>query len=74
MAEFNNNNQISPGAQPQSKLIQALQIVFGRSSKQLDIVKGKDQPQEKYGSFDSIENRLSKIFTGYTDIQYDRII
>lgn len=73
MAEFNNNNQISPGAQPQSKLIQALQIVFGRSPKQLDIVKGKDQPQEKYGSFDSIENRLSKIFTGYTDIQYDRI-
>ena len=72
MAEFN-DTQISPEMKPQSKLIQALQIVFGRSPRQLDIVKGKDQPQEKYGSFDSIENRLSKIFTGYTDIQYDRL-
>jgi hypothetical protein len=72
MAEFN-DNQISADQKPQSKLIQALQIVFGRSPRQLDIAKGKELPQERYGSFDSIENRLSKIFTGYTDIQYDRM-
>lgn len=68
-----NDNTIPPDMKPQSKLIQALQIVFGRSPKQLDVVKGKEFPQEKYAGFDSIENRLSKVFTGYTDIQYDRL-
>lgn len=53
-------------------VIQAFSVLFGRSPRQIAIMKGQEIPQEKYSSFESIENRLSKIFTGYADLQYDR--
>ena len=56
-----------------SPMVQALQILFGRSPRQMAILKGQENPQDKYANYDTIENRLSKVFTGYSDIQYDRM-
>lgn len=54
-------------------VIDALRTLFGRSQRQMAILKGAEISAEKYNKFDSIESRLSKVFTGYADIQYDRM-
>ena len=56
-----------------SPIVQALQILFNRSPKQLEILKGIEQPDHKYSLSDSIENKLSQVFVGYSDISQDRI-
>lgn len=56
-----------------NKIVQALQTTFGRSDRQMRILKGQELPQEKLSHGDSIETRLSKIWTGQSDIQMDRM-
>ena len=53
-------------------IIAAMQVLFGRSDRHMATLKGQQIGQEKYASFDSIESRLNRVFTGYSDIQYDR--
>ena len=53
-------------------VIAAFQVLFGRSARHMATLKGQQIGQEKYASFDSIESRLNRVFTGYSDIQYDR--
>lgn len=53
-------------------VIAAFQVLFGRSARHMATLKGQQVGQEKYASFDSIESRLNRVFTGYSDIQYDR--
>lgn len=74
MAEVNiltqSNERINTPINP---MVTALTALFGMSARQLAITKGQEMPQEKYATFDSIENRLSKVITGYADVQYDRM-
>ena len=51
----------------ESPVKQALQILFNRSPRHMEILKGIEQPVPKYGLGDSIENRLSQVFVGYAD-------
>jgi len=55
-----------------NSIIQALQITFGRSDRQLRITKGQEIPQEKLSHGD-FESKLSRIWTGQSDIQTDRL-
>jgi len=55
-----------------NSIIQALQITFGRSDRQLRITKGQEIPQEKISHGD-FESKLSRIWTGQSDIQTDRL-
>lgn len=56
-----------------SPLVAALKAVFGRSDQQIATLKGVEKEVDQYNRPDSIEKQLSKIYTGYTDLQYDRI-
>jgi len=58
---------------PESPVKQALAILFNRSPRHMEILKGIEQPLPKYGLADSIENRLSQVFVGYSDVSSDRI-
>lgn len=62
----------SAAKQVPNPIIAAMQILFGRSARHMATLKGQQVGQEKYASFDSIESRLNKVFTGYSDVQYDR--
>ena len=57
----------------ESPVKQALQILFNRSPRHMEILKGVEQPLPKYGLADSIENRLSQVFVGYSDVSSDRV-
>jgi hypothetical protein len=54
-------------------IVNSLRTVFGRSLKQMAQLKGQEVGEEPYNRPDSIEKTLAKIFTGYADIQYDRV-
>ena len=56
----------------ENPLIQALQIVFGRSELHMSQMRGAQPPGDKPVNLDTIENNLSRIFVGYADIQMDR--
>jgi len=56
-----------------SPIANALRTIFGRSVTQVAQLKGQDLEQDAYNRPDSIEKQLAKIFSGYTDIQYDRV-
>ena len=56
-----------------SPLVTALRTVFGRSLPQMAQLKGVDAERDAYNRPDSIEKTLAKVFTGYADIQYDRV-
>lgn len=57
-----------------SPVTQALQILFNRSPRHMEILKGEEQRTEaKYGLGDSLEDRLSQVFVGYSDVATDRI-
>ena len=61
------NNIISP-------VTQALSILFNRSPRHMQILKGEEQQTStKYGLGDSLEDRLSQVFVGYSDVATDRI-
>lgn len=55
-----------------SGMLDALATTFGRSKRQIEYVKGKEQGEEKYYHPETVEQRISKMFYGYTDLQYDR--
>jgi hypothetical protein len=57
-----------------SPVVQALQILFNRSPRQLEILKGTERPEPRNTLVDSIENRLSQVFVGYADISQDRVM
>jgi hypothetical protein len=72
MPEVSLINNNAAAKQVPNPVIAAFQILFGRSARHMATLKGQQVGQEKYASFDSIESRLNKVFTGYSDIQYDR--
>lgn len=71
MANFFSNKDKPYAASP---VVQALQILFNRSPRQLEILKGQEPAEHKYGFGDSIENKLSQVFVGYADISQDRVV
>lgn len=57
-----------------SPVVTALQVLFNRSPRHMEILKGEEQRTEaKYGLGDSLEDRLSQVFVGYSDVATDRI-
>lgn len=62
-----------PSQKTTSPVRDALMILFSRSPRQMEILKGIEQPQPKYGLSDSIENRLTQVFVGYADVSNDRV-
>lgn len=72
MPEVTVTDNNAAAKQVPNPVIAAMQVLFGRSARHMATLKGQQIGQEKYASFDSIEGRLNRVFTGYSDIQYDR--